>query len=89
MVGGSVIRTSRSFASFPQLQAVAPLASLRVFVAGETTALIDLREEAMAAIDESVDRVVASRALVVTPFARIGLMTYGATDAIHRRHSPV
>ena len=68
MVGGFVIRTNRRFASVPQLQAVAPLASLGEFVAGETTALIDLREEAMAAIDKSVDRVVASRTLVVTPF---------------------
>jgi hypothetical protein len=68
---------------------VTPLAGLSEFVAGKTTALIDLRQEAVAAINERVDRVMASRAFIVAPLAGISLMTHGAIDAIHRRHAPV
>jgi hypothetical protein len=73
----------------PQGGGVAPLACLSKFVTSETAALIQLRLESVAAVDESVYRVMASWALVVAPLARISLMTHGAVQAIHSRHSPV
>jgi len=75
--------------SIPQFGTVASLAGLSVVVAGETTPLVELRKEAMPAVDECVDRIVTSRPLIVTTFARVGLMADGAVHSIHRRHLAV
>src|SRR5205807_6726178 len=72
-----------------QLGTVTSFAGLSVFVAGETTALVELRKEAMAAINERVDGIVTSRPLVVTTLTGVGLMAHGAVHSIHRRHLAV
>jgi hypothetical protein len=68
---------------------VASLAGLSIVVADEATPLVDLRQEAMPAIDEGIYRIMAARSLIVTADAKIGLMTDRAVHLIHRSHAPV
>ena len=68
---------------------MAPLASLRVIMADETTSLIDLRKEPVPAVHKSVYGVMTARSLVVTAYAEIGLMADRAVHSIHRGKAPV
>ena len=68
---------------------MAPLAGLCVIVADETTPLVDLRQEAVPAIDKGVYGVMTARPLIVAAYAEVGLMTDRAVHSIHRGHAPV